>query len=722
MFIRFGGRGSQWTVAALAVLAVAGMANAQERDGGQGLEEIIVTAQKREESLHDTPISIVAFSANQLADRGISSLEGLQADVPSLNLSPHPQSTTTVRAFIRGIGIVNDQISYDPSVAIYLDGVYVARFQGLASEVAEIDRIEVLRGPQGSLYGRNSTGGAINFITKAPQLGDFGFRQDLSVGNYNLLRARTRVNIPVGDSLAAELSFLRVSKNGFVRNIGTGVSRYGDEDRYAYRAALLWRPREHLDFRYTYDRSELDDTPGFIARVPMYPVEGERPDHGPASESNLQANHGVGQGHNLTATLELSEALTLRSITAYRDLDSWTERRYHPGVLAPPPLNWSVVDIFQRQFSEEVQAIGSALDARLQYVAGLYWFDESATSDEVNRRPLVPDRTDRHLTATNRAFAVYAQGTYTPLALEKRLHLTAGARWSRDEREAGKYSVTTPGSGVPRPPDVGQASRTFSDFSPSAVAAFDVTGDLNVYAKIATGYKTGGFNLFASSIARFAQGFGPESVTSYELGLKSNWLDRRLRVNAALFTADYKDIQLSVSSDPSNISITDVLNAGRASVDGLELDVMARPIPALNLSLAYAWLRGGYDRVVDSTGRDITSLYGFVEVPKHKLSTTLEYTFPQTRFGVPSAMLTYSYQAKRIASTSCKACIIGGYGLLDARLTLADLPAGRGKLRFSLWGRNLTNEDYYTMYLMVLVPSAVFGDPRSYGADLSYVF
>lgn len=710
-------------VGALA-LSIALTAGAEERTLESGLDEVVVTAQKREESLQDTPISIIALSSDDLETRGITNLVDLQADVPSLSLSPHPQSATTVRVFMRGIGIINDLISYDPSVAIYLDGVYVARFQGLASEVADIERIEVLRGPQGALYGRNSTGGAINFVTRAPTLNKFSFRQDFSAGNYDLMQARSRVNIPISETFAAELSFFRARKDGFIRNVGTGVSRFGDQDRHAYRAALLWRPHGPIELRYTYDRSELNDTPVYLANVPLYPAQGRRPSYGLAGQHDLVATDGVGQGHNLTASLQVSDALTLRSITGYRELANFSDRPQHAGVQAPPPLNATSVDLTQHQFSQEVQAIGTALDDRLQYIAGLYWFDEGASTNELNRRPLVPDRTQRHLTANNKSYAAYSQATYTPVMLQGRMHLTVGGRWTRDERQASKYSITTLGSGVALPAQAGEAKRTFSDFSPSAVLAFDVTDDINAYGKVATGYKTGGFNLFASSIARMQEGFGPESVTSYELGVKSTWFANRLRVNAALFKAEYKDLQLSVTSDPTNISISDVLNAGKSSVDGLELDVMARPVQSLKLSLAYAWLDGGYDRIIDAAGRNLTSTYGFVETPKHKLSSWIEYTMPRTRLGVPSVVLSYAYQAERVGSTSCKACVIKGYGLFDTRLTFSDIPAGRGSLRFSVWGRNLTDETYYTSYYrgVASLLTAVFGDPRSYGADLSFEF
>jgi len=156
------------------------------------LEEVVVTAQKREESIQKAPISLAAFSSADLENKGINSLVDLRSEVPNLQLTPHPNSTATTRVFMRGVGNNDDQITQDPSVAIYLDGVYVARSQGLAADVADIERVEVLRGPQGSLYGRNATGGAINFITKAPELGRFGFQQAFTFGNDNLFRTRTQ--------------------------------------------------------------------------------------------------------------------------------------------------------------------------------------------------------------------------------------------------------------------------------------------------------------------------------------------------------------------------------------------------------------------------------------------------------------------------------------------------------------------------------------------------
>lgn len=702
--------------------ALAAPAGAQEHAAVAGLEEVIVTAQKRAESLQDAPISIVALSSETLETRGIDGLTDLQADVPGLVPSRHPNSAATVRLFLRGIGQGNDQITYDPKVALYVDGVYMARFQGLAVEVAELERIEVLRGPQGTLYGRNTTGGAINFITSAPQLGEFGFRQDFTAGNRNRFSSRTRFNVPMGEKAAAELSYLRVREDGFVRNAGTGVPRFGDQVRQAWRAAFLWQPNERVDLRYTFDQSELDDTPVWMAAVPLYPAEAPRPTESSPTVTGLIANDIGGLGHNLTVAFEINEALTLKSITSYRELSNFTYMPYHPGLLAPPPFLINIVDMDQDQVTQEFQLVGTAFDSRMEYVAGAYYFDESATSHDTNVLPLTGGgmRIDRRPTADNIAFAVYGQAAYTPSAFAERLHLTAGGRWSQDERKATKQDTTTLANGMVVSAPRGTAERTFTDFSPSAAVAYDIADDLSIYAKVATGYQTGGFNLTASTLARFSEGFGPEFADSYELGLKSIWFDHRLRLNAALFTTERTDMQVSVP-DPNNLSVTDMFNAGKATINGLELDVAARPIPALDLSLAYAWMEARFDRITNSLGQDVKDLYAYDQVPRHKASAIAEYEWQSTRLGVPSASITYGYQSKMLASPSIGA-VIGSYGLLDARVGLAGIPVASGKLRASLWGRNLTDEEYQVFQFIYVVPTAMFGDPRSYGVDLTLEF
>lgn len=701
------------------------------------LEEVVVTAQKRSESAQDTPISMAAFSNSALERQGITNLTDLKDKVPNFQLTPHPNSATTTRLFMRGIGNNDDQITQDPSVAMYVDGVYVARTQGMAMEIADIERIEVLRGPQGSLYGRNATGGAINFLTEAPVIGDWGFQQDFSFGNRDLFRSRTSVNIPLGDSAAAEVSYLTHQKDGFVDNAGTGEDRFGDLDREAARAALLWFPTDRLEVRYTYDRSVIEDTPAYIDAVPFHPREGDRPSTGSPFVRDLQANDVLAQGHNLTLTWELADNLTFKSITGYRQLENENYQDYNTGVFGPFPIFITQWDQDQDQFTQEFQLVGDVFDGRVEYVAGLYYFDESADSVDqslVFNRPLdlngdgstdvISDITsNRQVTIDNSAYAVFGQASWTPPVLEDRLKLTLGLRWSRDEREATlRETAELEAIGVTTPPESGAGDNDFTDVSPSLIVAYDVTYDINVYAKVVQGYKTGGFNIRASSVEKFEEGFDQETVTSYEAGIKSQFWDNRVRVNAAVFRADYEDIQVNLQSDPNDPSRTDVLNAGEAVIEGVELDVTAALAPGLTASISYGYLSADYEEIIDATGRDVSDSFYFVEVPDHSYNVDLEYMFPRLPFGELTANIGYSWQDERISSSTDKRYIIDDYGLLNARLALRGVMVGGGELRLALWGRNIQGEEYYLTHFNAGAPSAFYGEPRSYGIDVTYEY
>lgn len=705
---------AQATAPASADAAADGQANS-------GLEEIVVTAQRRSESLQKTPISILAMTGADLEKKGVLDITDLRSQVPSLQVTPHPNSATTARVFIRGIGNNDDQITVDPSVAVYLDGIYVARGQGLSAEIAEIERIEVLRGPQGSLYGRNATGGAINYITKAPALDTFSAKQTFAYGNYDQFRSRTRVNIPVGDTLAIELAYLHSQKDGYVRNLGTGVPRFGDQRRDAYHAAVLWQPSATFNLRYTYDRSDMNDTPAYMVAAPFYPLMADRPTAGSPAVRDLQPNNVVSQGHSLIATWNVAEDLTVKSLTGYRKLTNVTYQDYMTGAAGPFPLFVTTFDQHQSQWSEELQLIGSAFDHQLEYVLGAYGFDEKADSFDLTI-PTGRSTLRRTATVHNKAYALYGQVTWRPAGL-KGLYLTGGLRWSRDERHATLDQVVVPLAGSPTALPQGVGNNSYSNLSPSVTLGYDVNPDVTVYAKWARGYKTGGYNLRASTIARFEQGFGPETLDSFEIGIKSSWLDNRLRANLAMFRSNYKNIQTNVQTDPTNPAVTDVFNAGRARIQGIELDLTAKPSPNLTLSANYAYLDAKYLKITDPlTGADITANYVFVEAPRHTLTVGAEYRFPETPIGRFTANVDYFMQSKKFSATGDARYVIGDYGLLNARLTLSDIPVGVGKWRLSAFGKNLTDEKYYVAHYSAGLPAAMFGDPRTYGVELTFEF
>lgn len=717
------------------------------------LEEVVVTAQRKAESLQDAPISIAAFSSDALEKKGIFNLVDLRANVPNLQMTPHPNSATTARVYLRGVGNNDDQITQDPSVAIYMDGVYLARNLGLAQEVADIERIEVLRGPQGTLYGRNATGGAINVITRAPTTEALEFTQSLSAGNDGYFRSKTSLNLPLGDRLAAKLAYMSMQQDGTIDNLGSGVERFGDRDREAYRLDLLWLASDNIELRYSYDASQIDDTPPFVERVPLHPDEAGRPDAGSPSVENLKANDVKPSGHGLTIKWALSDTLELKYIGAYRELDNFTHQNYHAGERGDHATFITEFTIEQEQTSHELQLLGQAFSDRLDYVVGVYQFEESADSFDTTEVPefdidLTGDGINdarasilalRDVTIDNRASALFGQATYTPEWLESRLHLTLGWRASRDSREATLRNTNTlrnitVAGGLPLPfptpleltlaDPPGRGDRDFSNSSPSFVIAYDLSDSTNLYAKWVKGYKTGGYNVRASSVERFNAGFDSEQLVSTELGVKGEYLDRRLRLNLAVFSADYDDIQVNVQTNPNDPTVTDVLNAGEAIIDGAELDITALLGESLTLNVSYGYLDADYEEVRDQQGRDVTHEFRFVNAPQHSATIGLDYSISAIGFADARLSIDYSWQADKIESSNISDghYIIDSYGLWNARFSLADIAVPGGGLDAALWVRNITDEEYYVSHFNALFPSAIFGDPRRYGIDLTYRF
>ncbi|WP_150295247.1 TonB-dependent receptor [Sphingobium estronivorans] len=684
----------------------------------QGLADIIVTAQKRAESLQKTPISIAAFDSEALAAKRIASIVDLTTQVPNFTTTPSPNSALSQSIFIRGVGLYGNTQTRDSAVAVYVDGVYVARAQGISNELADIERIEVLRGPQGTLYGRNATGGAVSFITKSPELGAWHGEQSFTFGNRNEFMTRTRLNVPLGDTVAAEFTFLHTTKDGFVKNLGAGRD-YGERNRNGVRGALLWQPSSAFSARYTYDSSWIRDTGPYLGVVPAYPAKISTPRTGSTGNVPLRPGDSRVSGHNLTLSYDVADNLTIKSITGYRRLKDDTNQVYNPGIVAPglPFNNRNITH--QHQFSEEVQLIGDLFDKRLKYVGGAFYFTESGDALDLNNT--AAGLTARASDWRNKAYAVYGQATWTPDIIGDRLHLTVGARYSHDDRRASVAANRRPPVGPVVPLTTGSGQRSFHDFSPMGTVQFDVTDNANVYATVSRGYRTGGFNPTASSSANFAAGFAPETLINYEAGFKSEFFDRRIRVNADIFEEKYKDIQTNVFS-PFNPIIIDVVNAAKASIKGVEAEVTVLVAKGLTVNGSYGYIKPKYDFVKSLTGTDVTSLYRFPNAPKQSYAVSASYKSEPTVVGTFQADVNYSWRARYFGLASNPNVIGQSYGLLGGRIGLRDV-GGLTGLSAMVWGRNLTNKAYEpNIFAIGNVQLASFGEPRSYGVDLSYRF
>ena len=727
------------TVLALAVAAAAAPWSRAQEEGTRatGLEEVIVTAERREASLQETPISVLAFGTGSLEKLGVDDLGDIQHSVPNLVMRQFPNSQASLRTYMRGVGNNDVGMSTDPSVAVYIDGIYVARSIGLGSEVASLERIEVLRGPQGSLYGRNTIGGAINMITAKPK-GEWGFTGGLSAGDRDYAKARAEIDTPRAAGLAAKLSLMSSQKDGWVENNGAGPD-FGDNDSLAGRLAVNWSPVDGFTADYAYDYTDVDSGTIYYQNIgpslfgfESVPYRDDRQNdvrpRVPFKESSVEVS-----GHALTLSWDISDAVTLKSLTGYRELDQHIYQDYgaNPNTTRlyanAPFLN-----------AQELQLLGSLLDGGLDYVLGAYYFEEDGDEDEQNYitlplayyPPYPPDMTLNEFTlpqrvssAHNDASALYGHFTWTPEMLARRLHLTLGLRYSEDEREI-KTAQYFDGYEF----FSAHADDSWDNTSTDFTVSYDLDENVNVYAKYVEGYKTGGFNIRGTSLVAATTPVSEETVSTWEAGIKSQFLDDRLRLNAAVFTSDYEDIQLSFAQigDPTN---TVLYNAGKATIDGAEVDLTALITDALVLTVGYGYLDASVDEVIDpNTGANLvkTAKYALPSAPDNSFTADLDYTFPSFGYGELALNVNYSYvDDTEFVSTPTFGYDIHDYELWNARLTLRELCVGEGRAAVALWGRNLADEEYLLDGIESFPWSqmvAPFGESRTWGVDVTYEY
>ena len=679
------------------------------------LEEVIITAQKREQGLQEAPISLAVFDQGAIERLGITNVGDIANNVPNLRATTFGVSPTTLRFYIRGIGIADAQVTQDPPVGIYLDNVYLARNTSLTLDVADIERIEVLRGPQGTLYGRNTTGGAINMVTVKPS-NEFQFKQLFSFGKYSHLRSKTIANIPLSDTFAAKIAYEHNERDGWIENKGQGDD-FNQYDRDAGRIDLRWTPNEDFTLDYSYDRSENDFTANYYQVGELSALAGiilpgvitpsyDRPDKA-VLPTRLKNSKDESWGHALTLSYQTGWG-ELKSITAYRELEQYAYMDYSSNPTVSIFTN-DPLDMEHEQFSQELQLIGNSRDNSLEYVAGLYYFSEEGSEVALDTLPLFGLLLPRDVQAENDAIAAYAEVAWTPDGSSP-WTLTAGGRYTRDKREASNNIDP-------------KADVTYSNFSPSLMATYALSDEINLYAKVVTGYKSGGYNLRATF---FAQDFDEETLTSYEFGWKAELMDRRLRFNGALFFMDYEDLQLNILvPNQPNPTLTQTQNAGEAEISGLEVDLTVAVSESLTASLAYGYL----DTEVKKVKGDDASLWDLANSPRHSLSTNINWKVAEFELGQVEYDIDYSWRDdSRTDSRINTGSAIDSYGVLNMRLSLTGQDwFGDGEYTVALWGRNLNDEEYFTDTFgsfngIHAADIGSYGDPRTYGVDLSYSF
>ncbi|MEX6725447.1 TonB-dependent receptor [Parapedomonas caeni] len=763
------GSASLLTSVATPVLA----AENAEADNTQ-IGEIIVTAQKREERLQDTPISISAFTADSLQARSMANLNDLSSFTPNLeiNTGRGDAGSSNAAVFIRGVGQYDFIFPTDPGVGIYLDGVYIARSVGGMMDLADVQRIEVLRGPQGTLYGKNTIGGAINIVTSKPSSTLEG-NVELTTGSYDRIDARGMISGPLSDTVSAKLSFSSANRDGYGKRLVDGV-RTGDIDKDVVRAAINVQPSDNLDILLAADYSRIRQhgpakvLVGFFpaAVADLYNALGAPYQNAvlglPADSlfddrwltSGDYETNGTGParddadiwGVSATIDWQLSDAVGLKSISAYRDMDTQF------GVdmdQTPYPIIDTSNDQKQHQFSQEFQFTGTAFEDRLTWLAGLYYFTEKgrdfATPKlmsglyqalELLPGPLVPLgpegpfaggagnpvnaaldldlATTSHIKVTN--WAGFAQGTYK---VTDTFSLTLGARYTWEKKEYNLYSYYPASGGVVMPGDT--ESKSWKEFTPKLGIDYKPNPDMLFYASYSKGFKSGGWNPRPLTPASFGS-YDPEYLTAYEAGFKSQWLDRRLLVNVATFYSRYKDLQLSTNTTDSTGNILLVVNnAGKTDLWGFEAEIMARPAAGLDLSASIGYLDNEYKDLDAGVPWSLDNK--LPDAPKWTINLAAQYAFELGDMGALTVRGDAAYKSKSWKDPSNYALIAQpSYWLLNARMTW-DSPDSLWSV--SVFGTNLTDKYYRTAGTVVEAfgfAEATIGRPREWGLSVKRSF
>ena len=698
----------------------------------QDIEQIVVTATKRETQLKDTPISMSVETAQNLEDRHVQSLLDLgDGSVPGLNVATFEARQTALTVGIRGIVPLDaNQPAREQGVGIYIDGVYLGRQHGLNAALLDIERIEVLKGPQGTLFGRNTSGGALSLITKKPT-GFLEGSMKVGAGNYGSHNTEAHINLPSVANIATKIDFITQYQDATVKNpVGQGWNLF---DRQGARFSADWEGGAFsadvgTDKNTPFYSQLLNFDPNNVGLAPlpsMIVVQGD--------DRMKVADIGVPQAESRNDTLgySLTFDFGIKSITSYREVASeqWDNSGGAHRVPAPKPdgvfSRYSLSKLGQNQISQEFQLVGST--DTIDYVAGVYYFKENAWEEaatpSTNRwNSDLTDYTindpatwayenwkiDRGSRATSTSIGVFGQATWNL----SNWHFTLGGRQTNDQKKGRLYKV----KGLDAEWDM---SLDTSRFNPLAVVAWDATEDLNIYAKYATGYRSGG----ASSRSLTFREFGPEDVTSYELGTK--YERDRVRVNTALFTMDRTGSQVDFSQvnfDPitqSTRNTLKTLNApGVTEINGFEVDSQLALTDELQVRAAYTYTDTQVPDTVNPFNGELQEVF-IVFTPKNVYNVSADYSKYFSKFVM---------NAHFDVSKTDAAYAFSEYALMNDAHTIANasLSFEYGDGWAQLWVRNLTDEAY--VYRRdpqkddKLGTYGNFNAPRTYGLTVGYNF
>ena len=698
------------------------------------IQEVVVTAQRRAQNLQDVPISVTAFNSEAIRESGFTNSLSIGDQVPNLEIKTFGGVPNLA---IRGVGNNDFNSSSVGPVSIYRDDVVVASTGSQIFALMDLDRIEVLRGPQGTLFGKNTTGGAIQFFSKLPG-DDYEGHARFGYGRFNLFEAEAAATLPLGQDLGVRVAGLIRKRDGERINLFTG-DRAIDVDEGAVRAIFRYHP-DNIDVRLSVGTGR--DRSDYFENKPVGTIGGANlfgyTDPFPNDVSKLNFN-GPSRNHSDNKFVNLNAAWTLGDITL-KSISGWDKSKIRNDVdVDGSPVRIDELKFFTwtEQLTQEFQLAYNS--PRLDGIVGLYYFHEDFEShleaDLLGEVPAIAIPLIADATRRNRSYAVFGQGTYK---VTDALRLTLGARYTVDKVGITHEEYLIPGFFDADIPDgdriqflpLKRASDKQNALSWRVALDYDVTDDVLAYASVNRGFKAGGFNIgVVFSDAERTQ-VDPEFLTSYEVGFKSTFLDRRLRVNASAFYYKYSALQVLTVSQQNGLPALVLDNAADATVKGLELEVLAKPVTGLDLGFNLGLLDATFKNYQSAATDPVTGLprdfsgNRLPGAPKMTMSTFAQYEFPLAQQFHGRVRAEYSYTGKKFYNNAEDDLIssVDGYGLVNLRAA-----AGPDDSRWEVaaWMRNATDKSYIIdatdLRDFGFVPR-YYGERRTYGFEALFRF
>jgi iron complex outermembrane recepter protein len=732
------------------------------------LEEIVVHARRRDEKLADAPLAITAISGTDLTDQSAVLIEDALREVPNTLAFKSARSSSALEVTMRGQTAIPSAIVYDPAVGLYIDGVYVANGQAAMGTLLDIDDIEVSRGAQGTLFGRNNTGGSISLYTRKPDLDAYSAELSMSGGNMDLFAGRAILNVPLSDTFAVRFAYQNNQHQGWGSDVATGQTNFMNEHRDQMRFGAVWQPTSDFDAYLTYERFSANEVGALLHPLPgtfSLLIPNNPPSIVPASFYQTDSgspNHyddALTEGYQLTLREHFSDALSAKLILGYRDL--LATNNYDPGAEAVSIAQVTLKNT-SYQKSGEMQLSGVTPDKLLDWVGGAYWFrDDGSVPSELAPQPALAALegdpfanfpTTETNSAQNDSIAGFLHGEYQ---LASDWSLAAGARRTQDKRSVTDdayqdlsslglspvsctISATPGGTPLGLIPPGGPCPGIYREveynyWSWEASLRHRINEDVTSYLRAGRAQRSGGWNLPLSSLQ--AAPFRPERLTDIELGIKAQFLDGRGAVNADVFTGNYDDLQRLLASLVNGTPLTQVINAGRARVSGLELEGELRVTDPLSLQATFGYTDARYLQFTDQQINGNTAVT--VDLSHNQFYMTPKFTASLAgTYEIPLAEGSLRLHADYTWRDSVQFNVIndfndsGPVGLLGARIAYA---SSDGHWEAALFGTNLLDKQYAYIGGTILgpIPGAGVGpiaswqaaaDRRLYGLELTYRF